>query len=1180
VIHERQIASEASPGGVGTPKDPDGLDDTACAALSASPDGLCSGTVDSSLPVLVSRLPDRSALARLVRAALRHEVVEVALTQAPTRTEPHTLDLHAAGEPPLALMAEPAGAPTESGAFPLLLRPLYRAQAAQLHALLEAVDMPLDREVVAVVATHIGEDGLVAIPSVGEPPPSLHAADEEPDTLVRPPSSRMPSASSDTPHATNQPPLVGRSLADGKYVIEALIGSGATGAVYKATHRELRRTVAIKVLHPHYQRDPAFMADFRDEALAASQLDHPNVMRVLDFDQEPDGLIYIVMEHLSGRTLQSVLDEERRLPTDRALEIMIQVCAALSVAHDHGIIHRDVKPDNIMLVPSRNDEGTTFELVKVCDFGIAARHNPDGDDDAAPDSVIAGTPEYMSPEQARGGPVDARSDVYSCGMCLYELVTGRPPFVAEHPAAVILNQLQTLPEPPSQLVPGLDPIVEEIILRAIQKRPAHRQGSARELRVELKELLEPGDDGPDDRDERSIVESVPELDDPASGFTGFFIAFASALLRVGRFARGHDETPLAMKELARSLKQAARGRHELTFARRDVERAAAFVVMTGSAEVVELRRLLGSQLYGSFGQPFVDLLVTKGVGALTLREGIGEAELGTLVELLTGEDRDEELRKELVSRPLGSVSALFLSDVVGRTRGLSWKVGLATSRLVRDLRALCNVRGISLKKMREARDELVGDVARLLTRGDDVKQLLFNADLVDDAVAKLRGFSSFRVAPLVVERALHEPCAEAATILLADYEVAGPDEEKIRQLLPLFARRLVAERSPKSDAAVAELYRRKIIDDAGVPRDLKEAIRAQTLADGLAREPSQFLLTLDLVAEPELYAQELATLEAAMAVLARRGDAIALHAVMSALARHAKGNGHAGPRENAALRTMKSMLDRDRLLPVAKVALVGGAREREAARQLLTLAGAVGTSALYAARESTSERAARDAFVQVLRESGPAAWALLSQTLPAIEVRDDAEVAMVEDLLRAVPDRADPVLGDAVARFLAHPLLRGAALEALVPLWGERAKRPLVEALEYADEPTRVVALSALRRLHGIDEHVVTVIERLLTMRGIAGDELRAAAATALVDVAPPLRARCIQLLSKGIEGKRGIVALLRGGEGDESVPVTEAMGRALLLLDRGEGVRALTARISRSTGLARQHLAAVLESS
>jgi hypothetical protein len=304
-------------------------------------------------------------------------------------------------------------------------------------------------------------------------------------------------------------PALGRRIAEGKYVIESLIGSGAAGAVYRATHRELRRTVAIKLLHPHYQQDPHFMTSFRGEALAASQLDHPNVMRVLDFGQEGDGLVYIVMEYLSGRTLQSLLDEERRLPTERAVEIMIQVCAALSVAHDHGIIHRDIKPDNIMLVPSRNDEGTSFELVKVCDFGIAALQNPRAEDAelAANEHVIAGTPEYMSPEQARGIETDARSDVYACGICLYELVTGRPPFLGDNAAEILIKQLEELAKPPSQLIRGLDPIIEEVILRAIQKDPLKRHQSAREMRVELKELIDPGlGDSQDDEDELSIVE--------------------------------------------------------------------------------------------------------------------------------------------------------------------------------------------------------------------------------------------------------------------------------------------------------------------------------------------------------------------------------------------------------------------------------------------------------------------------------------------------------------------------------------------------------------------------------------------------------------------------------------------------------------------------------------------------
>jgi serine/threonine protein kinase len=981
-------------------------------------------------------------------------------------------------------------------------------------------------------------------------------------------------------------PLIGRKIAEGKYTIEAAIGAGAAGAVYKAMHRELRRTVGIKVLHPHYQKDPHFMKSFRGEALAASQLDHPNVMRVLDFGQEPDGLVYIVMEFLSGRTLQSLLDEERRLQTDRAVEIMIQVCAALSVAHDNGIIHRDIKPDNIMLVPSRNDEGGSFELVKVCDFGIAALQGPrvvDDDEPSMADTVIAGTPEYMSPEQARGVEIDARSDVYACGICLYELVTGRPPFLGDNAAEILIKQLEEQPRPPSQLIRGLDSIVEEIILRAIQKQPQKRQQSARELRVELKEIIDPGDArSAADEDERSIVENVPVLDDPASGFPGFFIALSSSILRFGRFERGHPEASAAMKELLKATKAALRGRREMTFARRDSAKAVGFCVMTGHGEIVDLRRLLGSQLYGSFGYPFIEAIVKKGIAAITLREGIPDIELNYVIEMLLGPHGHEDLRKELLSKPLRNVSLLFVEDVLGRDRKLSWKVGLCAARLARDLRALSNVRGISLKKMREIREDLVTGVAHLLTKGDEVRQFLFNADLVDEAVANLRGFSGFQVAPLVFERILHEPCAEAVSLLLEDFDKGEIDPNVIKGYLRAFANRLLGERSPKSDAAVAELYRRSIVTDADVPRDLLETIRATSLAEALIREPTQFLRTLDFIQDPDDYGRELGTLEAAMAVLARRAEAGALLAAIGVLARHAKGNGKVGPRESHALRTMKSMIDKQRLLPIANAVLTGPMHQREPGRQLLVLAGSAGAQALYVAREALQDMSARGQWVKTFRETGPAGWGLLSAVLPHMEVHNDTDIAFVEDLLRAMPDRQDPALGDAVAKFLAHPRLRPAALSAIVPLWGERARKPLMDALEFAEEPARIVAVTELRRIRGIDEQAVSVIERLLTMKGSASEELRAAAAAALTDVAAPMRTRAVALLSKSVEGKRGLVAMLRGSDtGEESAIVTESMARALLSLDRNEGVRVVKSRLSKNDkndSILRARLTALLQ--
>jgi len=227
------------------------------------------------------------------------------------------------------------------------------------------------------------------------------------------------------------------------------------------------------------------MASLRAEARAASLLDHPNVTAVQDFGEEPDGLVYIVMEYLAGVNLQVVLDGARRLAPERAIAIMLQVCSALTAAHERGIVHRDVKPDNIMLVPSRDDEGNAFEMVKVCDFGIAALDNVP---DPNAREWTAGTPEYMAPEQAHGR-AEPRSDVYACGIVLYEMLTGRPPFVGDSASATLEKHANELPRPPSALVPGLPAALDTAVLRALEKSPQHRFPTMRDLRAELKRLL-------------------------------------------------------------------------------------------------------------------------------------------------------------------------------------------------------------------------------------------------------------------------------------------------------------------------------------------------------------------------------------------------------------------------------------------------------------------------------------------------------------------------------------------------------------------------------------------------------------------------------------------------------------------------------------------------------------------
>ena len=287
------------------------------------------------------------------------------------------------------------------------------------------------------------------------------------------------------PRRTLRDPIGGRSLAGGKYTVHGLIGAGAIGAVYRGVQPDLERSIAVKVLHPGSKPDPAVLARFRKEALTASQVDHRNITRIHDLGQEPDGLVYIVMELLTGRSLQQILDDETRIKPERAIRLMMQVAAALSAAHERAIVHRDVKPDNVMLVAARDDDGDDIELVKVCDFGIATLAGLAPEEDG----YGAGTPDYMAPEQARGGQVDARADIYACGVMLFELVTGRAPFEGESAEAVLAKHAAEPPPRPSAIAPDLPIGYDAIVLRALAKSPADRFQTARELRTALKRLL-------------------------------------------------------------------------------------------------------------------------------------------------------------------------------------------------------------------------------------------------------------------------------------------------------------------------------------------------------------------------------------------------------------------------------------------------------------------------------------------------------------------------------------------------------------------------------------------------------------------------------------------------------------------------------------------------------------------
>lgn len=285
------------------------------------------------------------------------------------------------------------------------------------------------------------------------------------------------------------PTLIGRTIG-GRFAIDALVGEGAMGSVYRARQIILDTTVAVKVLHRPLNGDPAFAARFLAEARAASRINHPGSMRVIDFGEEPDGLLYIVMEYLAGKTLDQVLASTGPLPVDRIVDIASQILAALAVAHEMGIIHRDLKPENIMLLEGTDDEGRTCDLVKVCDFGVAKQlESVTNRARVTGDGVVIGTPAYMSPEQARGDALDVGSDLYAVGVMIFELMTGKLPFAATTPMGTALMHVTEEPTRPRLLNPSADERLESICLKAMRKRSQDRYLSAREMRAELRSLL-------------------------------------------------------------------------------------------------------------------------------------------------------------------------------------------------------------------------------------------------------------------------------------------------------------------------------------------------------------------------------------------------------------------------------------------------------------------------------------------------------------------------------------------------------------------------------------------------------------------------------------------------------------------------------------------------------------------
>lgn len=434
------------------------------------------------LPVITTSLLEKRERGYLAWVAVANEVAELPLESPPIDASTHALEIRVEGfGDPLVVLAEPMGAPTAQG-FPLRLRPLDQNQEDELRM-----------ELFSKSAQPAKPTPNHRISMIGASTEQM-VSEEHAYALSRMTGGHMPA-----PTQQRRAPgsLDGRVLGDGRFVLEKLLGGGASGEVYRAVHTALRRPVAVKVLHPSLQNSQDFATRFYAEALAASQLDHRNVLRVIDYGQEPDGILYIVMELLNGKSFMDILLEEGPLSEARVVDLVSQACAGLAHAHDAGVIHRDIKPENILVVKNRDDEGKETEVVKVCDFGIAHWSPPKSEEERdrtlpnQPDaSQIVGTPGYMAPEQIQNEPVDARTDVYALGVVMYELSCGRVPFLSEDAMEILTCHMIEEPLPPSTYFPSVSARLERIIMKALQKMPQDRQRDMRDLRGELRRLVD------------------------------------------------------------------------------------------------------------------------------------------------------------------------------------------------------------------------------------------------------------------------------------------------------------------------------------------------------------------------------------------------------------------------------------------------------------------------------------------------------------------------------------------------------------------------------------------------------------------------------------------------------------------------------------------------------------------
>jgi len=1064
------------------------------------------------LPVLVAALPSLPKVEALAQAALDLSIEYVKVDEVPEPGIKYALELTCPGlSRRVAMIAELAGRPS-GGEEKLSLRPLGKQGTNDLRAFLAERGSAPDIEIEAV------------------------------------------------------DPFLGR-LIGGKYEIESLISSGSAGRVYRARHLLLDRPIALKLLHDELARDPMFTAHFNGEARAASRLDHPNICRVLDFGEDDDGILYIVMELLEGAELCDIIDKEGALPLHRIVDFMVQVCAALSVAHERGIVHRDVKAENILAIPSIDDDGQPRQVVKVCDFGLAMSMNLSSGEQFATFRGTCGTPAYMPPEQVRGETLDARADVYACGVLMYLLATGQLPFDDPDQDRVLAMQLKSAPIRPTEVNPTVDQRLERIILRSMSKHRDGRFANARELRVALRELIRLGttDRGAavvapaeqtaqktsppppsvepllaapeSQRRQFDIAHTSGPLEDPKSGLAEVVARLGNALVRSPNGG-----------ELA-ALDRLLDGRRSISFLRADPSRTDLLVhdSRTGPRDLKGLVPPASASL-------FANALAERGVVTLTLREGIDAAEMvATLTHLHAAQ-----------VRPLASPHTLVISDDtrLGRVRALPWLVDLAATRIAVAL--------LTPHRDPTVRAKTVETVLRPLQTPAEVRTLLESSDLIGAAAE----ISAWDVACAVGAGIAQPVCVRLVAALAQD--LLNQSQAVPLDLIRMLARRLATDRDASSDELLRNLLARQVLTTDDVPEELCAEKLAEQCAADILLSPARALAPLNTAPDDATYARAIGVVEEAVRILLKQGRLVAFAHAFRVLAQHASDSSHPF-RSPIAARAVAGLQTPAFIERVALVLLRGPVASHEAAQSVLVLTGAAGAQALCMIRLRSGndlDLGARKRFAAAVRLCGSAAGSAISHALRQTGP-DSMDVFVVEDLLRAVPDGMADDIGATVQRLTQHfaPQVRRAALGALTAIWGGRVRQTLLKALHDQDEGVRLSALVGLQRLGDLDYEGVTKVAALL-LNG--SDEIRAAAAAALQGASPTARHEAVAMLGKSLS-KQKMSRVFRLGDDDESAVVVEATARALITLGGPDARLAVEQRAAKADGELKRRLLALL---